>query len=312
MKKLLLIGLISTTFFACDKDDEVPATIVYTTDGLPLPMEKKALLLMGYSSGSAATINYEIFRQLSEAEYGAKLNHLSLGIVEGNIFYSPEADTIRTNFLSLTPPSFVVDFEEVSGAEVFDAIESSISTAPLLSVAHKVSENDTAWIVDNKVKFFQDTSSAGIYIETYMLGRIRAKTYEGDVNLNVAEVADLTSRKDSASFWATDVMSLDSTKNVISSGDEYYHQWVLMRGFNPKSAWGKQLGSYWPFGGEFFRGDVIGTRDTPIRHHFLKEPKLDGDDVEIPYDFEPQFITVVWALNPFTSAYEYVNSYATD
>ncbi|MDZ7846792.1 MAG: hypothetical protein U5L96_08470 [Owenweeksia sp.] len=51
---------------------------------------------------------------------------------------------------------------------------------------------------------------------------------------------------------------------------------------------------------------MIGTEDTPIRHYFLKDIR---DNYE--FDFQPQFISVVWILNPMTSSWEYLNSYSS-
>lgn len=305
MRKLALFAVLSLFIVSCDNDDDdngSDSNTGYPTDDLALPNRVNSLLLTNYGPADQATLSYEVARLVNESSYGGQLNHLSLVVAQGNPLYSITADTIRANFLNLGVPAFVVDFEGVTPLGLPDAVEAETNKNPLLYVAHEVTSNDTAWVVDSKVKFFKDTTSSGIFIQTYLLGQIRAREYD-NVNLNAASVSNLTTIRDMETFWDATVPNLDSSANAINENDPFFHRWVLLEGFQGDT-WGTQLGSYWPFGPEFFKNDVIGTRDTPIRHYFLKPEKGDYE-----FSFSPQFLTVVWILNPFTGNYEYVNSF---
>lgn len=310
MRKLTIFSLVFLMLLGCEEengggDGGDNGNGNYPTDGLPLPQQVRSLLLTNYGPGDQGSVGFEVIRLRNESSFGNDLNHLSLVVAQGHPLYSITADTIRANFLNLSPPSFVVDFEGISPADLENAVEAEINKKPILSVAHAVTSNDTAWIIDNKVKFYKDTLSSGIFIQTYLLAKIKAQDY-GAVNLNAPAVSNLTKIVDNATLWDLDVPNLDSSANAISENDEYFHQWVLLEGFEDNT-WGKQLGTYWPFGPEFYENDVIGTEDTPIRHYFLKPEK--GD---YPYEFDPQFISVVWILNPFSGNWEYVNSYQSN
>lgn len=310
MRKLIIFSLAFLMLNACEKDDGdgdggSSGGTNYPTDGLPLPEQVRSLLLTNYGPSDQASVGFEAIRLRNESSFGDNLNHLSLVVNTASPLYSITADTIRANFLNLGTPAFVVDFEGISPADLEDAVEAETNKKPMLSVAHAVTSNDTAWIIDNKVKFYQDTLSSGIFIQTYLLGKIRAQDF-GGVNLNAGQVNNLNKIVDNATLWDADIPNLDSSANAVSKNDEYYHQWVLLESYD-ETSWGEQLGSYWPFGPEFYINDVIGTSDTPIRHYFLKPEK--GD---YPYEFDPQFITVVWILNPFSGNWEYVNSFQSN
>jgi len=310
MRKLTIFSLAFLMLLGCEEgndggDGGNNGNGTYPTDGLRLTEQVRSLLLTNYGPGDQGSVGFEVFRLRNEASFGNDLNHMSLVVAQGHPLYSITADTIRANFLNLGIPSFVIDFEGISPANLEDAVEAEINKKPILSVAHAVSSNDTAWIVDNKVKFYKDTLSSGIFIQTYLLAKIKAQDY-GAVNLNAPQVTNLTKIVDNATLWDLEIPNLDSSANAINKNDEYFHQWVILKGFE-ESTWGKQLGTYWPFGPDFYKNDVIGTKDTPIRHYFLKPKK--GD---YPYDFDPQFISVVWILNPFSGNWEYVNSYQSN
>lgn len=308
MRKLTLFGLAFLLLLGCKKKNGGDGTDTpdYPTNDLELSAQVKSLLLTNYGPGDQSSIGFEVSRLRSESSFGGNLNHMSLVVNGGNPLYSIIADSISSNFLSLGTPGFVIDFNAINPLDLENAVEAEINKKPILSVAHKVSSNDTAWVVDNKVKFFKDTISSGIFIQTYLLGKIRAQDF-GSVDLNAGQVGNLTKKTDDATFWDVTVPNLDSSANAINKNDAYYHNWVLLKSFGETSTWGLQLGTYWPFGPQFFKNDVIGTEDTPIRHYFLKPEK--GD---YPFEFSPQFITVVWILNPFSGNREYVNSFQSN
>lgn len=309
MRKLSIFSFALLLVFGCKDNNGDGGNTgggTYPTDNLDLSEQVRSLLITNYGPSDQGSLGFEVIRLRNESTFRDDLNHMSLVSAQGHPLYSITADSIRTNFLSLLAPSFVVDYQNVSPANLEEAVDAELNKKPILAVAHKVSENDTAWIVDNKVKFFKDTASSGIFIQTYLLAKIKAQDY-GTVNLNAAIVNNLTKKVDDATIWDLTVPNLDTSANAITTGDDYYHQWVMVQGFNPVNTWGVQLATYWPFGADFYKKDVIGTRDTPIRHFFLKPKKG-----TIPYDIEPQFLTVVWILNPFTGNWEYLNSYQTN
>src|SRR5690606_16548408 len=111
---------------------------------------------------------------------------------------------------------------------------------------------------------------------------------------------------DSASFWDLEQYALDSSRVIIKKGDPVYHSHIFLTNSNRENILGTPLASYWSFAGDFHEGDIIGTEDTPIRHHL---PKLEKG--EFDYDRKLRFVTVIWIFNPMTGMYEYANSYST-
>ncbi len=303
MKKLCFLFVGLAFLASCDEDDDKNSG-PYTTDSLVLKAEKNALLMQGYNFNLNVSVGFDIARHVMEDVYGRNLNHVSFLDQGAGNFYYDKVDTILNNFQTPTFPYFYLNGLSSNIGTLQLEIEDAITGRPLASVANVVSSNDTAWVVDCKVKFFMDTLSSGIFIETYMLADIQAANYDPLEDLRFTELPGFVANDDFSSKWAASIPNIDTTKSIFNQGETVVHRYIAQANFNTSSAWGTSMGEYSPFGGEFANGDVYGTRHTPIRHHFLK-PKAG----EFDYNRKVRFLTVVWILNPFSNSMEYVNSY---
>ena len=310
MKKLGIFALLFALFIACDDDDDDSSGDGgYITDNLTVEEKTKSLLAMGYSNKNGAIPALQQLRIIAEDEFGDDLNHISLADSSvGDLGFST-ADSLIIQFGYGMLPYLVHNNEDINASQLFTIPENSISKTPIAGVRHTVSKNDTAWRIDAKVKFFKDTTDAKIRVQTYMLGNIDAtKNDNQGYNLlqagaggNDAPIAE----NDTVTSWNTDILSLDSTETLVSNGETYTHQYILMdKSETPMP--GRPLESYWPFGARYIVNDVIGTEDTPIRSYFL----LPSESDKYPdYSFDAEFLTVLYIQDPMTLNWLYLNSY---
>lgn len=315
MKKILLLSTLIALTASCKDDDDSPLKSSYPTDGLPLNKEYNALLMMGSDNQNPASAAYESFRIMTEDEYGNRLNTFHLLSTNVGNFYDSYGDSIMMNFQSPMAPYTVLDDQDLFPSELPQEVKRSIRQKPLLTVAHKVTQNDTAWIIDHKVKFFEDTIYNEIYIDTYMLAKLKAQIYDADpapIDLRMAATADLIKNPPTPlpneSQWDLNIMSLDSSKTLVRKGDPFYYDNLLFDKFDSTSTWGFELGSYWPFGSEFYDGDIIGTKETPIRHYF-KKPSSENSTTAA---YEVKFMSIVWIRDGITGSMRHVNSYTSE
>lgn len=306
MKKSVLFSLACLFFVVSCKDDEPTSSSSYPTDGLTLSTTSDALLMINYTQGNPQAALYQLQAMVSERKFGNELNHVTL-VNQMGFMYSAAADSILSKFMAAGAPSFLLN--DVSGdiAMIDDEIESELLDKPFVSVAHKATANDTAWLVDVKVQMQDDSTTNGVFVESYLLADIQAKVFDslGVVDLRMAAQAPLIVNDNEKSTWGA-AWPQDSAVQYVQPGDNYFHSNVLLENFSKLSIWGTNLGIYNPFGIEYQRNDIVGTRFTPIRHYFLK-PK--ARDISFDFDFKPKFLTVVWFYDELTDQYTYINSY---
>lgn len=308
MKKILLSALLLFTAIACNDDDN-PVEDNYPTDGIALPEVKSALLIHSYNPLSG--YSSQIPSLILEDAFPDELNTLVTVADANNFLYSPLTDSLSLNQPLEPAIAFYLNDQTVSPGTLFGDVETAILRRPVATVNHKVTSNDTAWIIDNKIKFFKDTMNANFYVATYLTATYKAAEYSNTVNLKVNAAPDFVINQDSVSVWDFALNNIDSSKTLTTPGEPFYHSKVLVRNFNEESAWGTRLGEYTPFGVSFSENDVIGTRSTPIRHYFLK-PDLDLDGAFEPgIEYKAGFLTVIWAYNEDAGRYDYVNSVST-
>ncbi len=307
MKKITLLVLVAFGLFSCkDEPDDSPAP--YPTDDLVLDERKNALLIFPYGPGTTASVGFELYRKLMEDKHSDRLNHISLVAAMGHPLYAPAADSLSANYGYPNLGTFILNGTEEELTNLDDQIALTQLEKAGIYLKHKVSEFDTAWVVDVKVRFNVDTVSTNFLVETYMVADVPAYNYiVEELDLRMGELKDFIGISPARSFWVRPFDNLDTTKVIIKQNEDYVHNNVLMRNFNSTNTFGTRLSELNPLGPEFFRGDVYGTRFTPIRHYFTK-PKL--DILALPYDFEPRFVTVIWYRDIFEDNYIYVNSYS--
>jgi hypothetical protein len=318
MKKIIFLFSVLFFFSACDEDnddDNGGENTGYPTDNLALPEEQKPLLLVNHDPSSGASFPMELQRILLEDEFGDDFNSVNLVALQASPFIgSLEAQELADELGILTNNGSLLNNTLVSATDdLFSAVTTRIETVkPLITVAHRVTKNDSAWLVDCKVKFWKDTADPERFrIESYWLANIPAYNYsELGLDLRGPQINDLVEQGDSLGQWIAPVTSpLDSTRTVISAGEEYEHKNILLTGAHPDEAFGVPIADFTPFGDRYFENDIVGTRSTPIRNYFLR-PNQDTDpdnDIEILYT--PVFLTVVWSVDPVTGDAEYLNSF---
>lgn len=313
MKRFALLALSVLSLAACKDDEPTSNTNSYPTDGLALPQVKNALLLNSYFPmvGMTTQIPTLVFKDA----YEENLNYVNVVNNPTSPFYSPIADSITFNQPLQAAPNFYLNDQTVSLINVVDAIDAidlALAKKPIATVNHRVSINDTAWVVDSKVKFWRDTANKGFRIATYMVASVKAAMYPNNLNLLVNPSTGIIRNDNDLSIWETNIPNLDSSANVVSAGDIYYHQNILINNFNAESAWGFPFTEYTPFGESFSDGDIIGTESTPIRHYFPKPDSKIAGAFDPDFEFTPAFITIIWCQNADTYKYEYINSVMTE
>lgn len=305
MKRIILSAILILAAIGC-KDDEEKMDPPFVTDGISLDQEKSALLIHSYNPlvGYASQIPSLMLEDAYEGEF----NSLYTIADPNHPLYSSLTDSIALNQPLEPAIAFYLNEKTVQPNEIFTEAELALRRNPVATVNHVVSQNDTAWFVDSKIKFFRDTANPRFFIATYLTANIQAAVHTNGVDLRVSNQANFVITADTASVWDMEVFSLDSAKTLTAKGDPFYHVNVLAQNFNKDHAWGTSLSEYTPFGQSFSENDIIGTESTPIQHYFLK-PNLGYSDAYEPgMPYTPGFLTVIWVFNVETGRYDYINS----
>jgi hypothetical protein len=310
MKKIIVLLAASFFFVACEDDDNGTATNGYPTDGLALPETKNALMIGSYAQASGLSL--EILRATAQDLYPGQLNYFSVVANQGSPLYNGLTDSISLNQPLSPAPSVYLNEGPLDIATAFTSIEKELNRRPVASVNHAIGQNDTAWVIDSKVKFWRDTTGGQFYIETYLASSMIAANYQSlSINLQTSPAAGFIRNQDTVSVWDADIPNADSSSFLFNKEDAFYHPMILSSSANSAFAWGVNVGDYTPFGLSFSVNDVIGTETTPIRHYILK-PDSDIVGAYSPgFEFTPTFVTVIWALNVETAKFEYINSIST-
>ncbi len=309
MKKILVLLAASMFFVACEEETP-PSPIGYATDSLALPETKNALVIASYVPATGFT--FDIFRANIQNLYPGEVNYFSVVGDQSSPLYNALTDSISLNQPLEPAPSWYLNEGPLDLATAATSIEKELGRRPVATVNHVVSSNDTAWVIDSKVKFWRDSTGGSFYIETYLASSMVAANYQAiGANLQVTAVSGFIKNVDSVSYWAADIKNADSTSTLFRKDRPFRHPMILSASANPDFAWGVNIGEYTPFGAAFSENDIIGTETTPIKHFILK-PDSEIEGAYAPgFNFTPTFITVIWALNKETSKFEYINSVST-
>ena len=309
MKKILVLLAASMFFAACE--EEAPAPVLgYPTDGLALPETKNALLIASYAPATGFT--YDILRATIQDLYPKQVNYMSLVGSQSSPLYNGLTDSISLNQPLDPAPSLYLNEAALDIANAVVSIEKELNRRPIATVNHVVSSNDTAWVIDSKVKFWRDTAGGSFYIETYLASSMVAANYQSlGANLQTTAVSGYIRNVDSLSVWDADILNADSSAVLFKKDEPFMHPMIVSGSANPAFAWGVNIGEYTPFGAAYSVNDVIGTKSTPIKHYILK-PDSDLEGAYAPgFSFTPTFITVIWSLDKETAKFEYINSVST-
>lgn len=304
-----LIILMAALASCDDKKDINGENSGYPTADLKPAEKRNVLLLRGLNFSQAVTT--EILSRLAESEFGPDVNHMSVFTPDQGPLGGPVLDTIKNRFqLSQAPIPILVNTTPLSSPNaILDDTESSIRRRSVASVEHTVRENDTSWTVFNKVRIWEDTLAPNFKIATYLLADIPGVQYMSEnIDLRPQESPDVVERNDSLATWVTDFPNADSSGTIAKKGDVFTHRSVLLNAYRERT-WGIALQEYTPFGAQFFENDLIGTKSTPIEHHFVKPSAFEDDDFDANFEFEPVFLSIIWSEDPMTGEVEYLNSF---
>lgn len=316
MKRLVSLSLLLAFMAGCndDKDDDGTPDSNYPTASLNLERETRVMLTQLVSPTTPLTALNTIITAQVDYELGA--SQTALGLPSQAFGVNPWADTIATQLMLSQPtPALAVNMTPVGQSELQTVPElAGIANNgnAVASVEHRVREDDTSWVVYNKVKFWKDTLGNEFRIATYLLYDIPAVRYQSQgLDLRFLQVDDLVNRGDSVCTWARAVPNADSTTNVIAKGETFTYRSVMVSPFGNRS-FGIPILDYTVFGPRFFENDIYGTKSTPIEHHFVKPEAFETDTIEANFNYEPAFLSVIWAVQDSMGTIqkaEYVNSY---
>lgn len=304
MKKYLFFLFLGLSLIACDKDNDDDDSNLYSTDQLVVKQENSAIMFQvgGLNDNGATPFGQTLIKSYKEA-YGTQLDIFTIMSDPGPL-QSAAGDSILSNFGLGASPSIYVN-GNVPTPNFETAIEEAISGPTAIGVSHISGTTDSSYYIDAKVQLFKDTLYPYYFIQSYMLVDVQAKEFDASTDLNVAN-SGFTKIVGSETKWEQTVPNLDSTSNVAVKGTNFIHDNVVLAyGMNKaENPFGQSVGQYnTVFGFDFSEGDIIGTRSTPIRIHFLKENLTDQDYTAS----DISFLTVIW---DFTGAeYKVVNSY---
>lgn len=316
-KKLVGFSLILAVLSACDPDkkkDQEPVGPSYPTNSVTLEAETRVMLTQMVNPMSPSTLFNTILTAQADYELGAA--QTALGLAPQGLGMNPWADSIAAGMmLSPSGPTLAVNNETVEQSELplfMEMVTLAQNKRPVVSVGHTVEENDSAWVVYNKVKFWEDTLGFDFRIATYLLFDIPAARYKSqNLDLRYLDVKDYVNKGDSLSIWARNIPTADSSATVFDKGETFAYRSVMIAPFGNKT-FGIPLLDYTIFGPEFYRNDIYGTSSTPIEHYFIKPDAYATDTVEVNFEYSPAFLSVVWAVRDsmgVTTDVEYVNSY---
>lgn len=301
MKKSLLSLCAIALLIACEKDTPAP-TSSYPTDGLTLKQEQKLILHVKGSLGTSNTASFSALQQLIGGTYGSNIVTTS-SFEMGELLHTEYSDTLANQLKASMPGIYIKGENAITWDE--ERIEKELAREPLLAVAHRGGENDTAYYTDVKVKFFRDTSSTVIYVNSFLLSDFKA-TDDGMLNLTLPPFNGIVKNVGDQTVYDNDFYNADSSV-VIKKGDAYMHRDVALAANPHIFSRGINLAlDINPFAQEFYEGDILGTEFTPIRIYIRKPQTLDP---LVEEKISPKFLTIVWTADFENGGYKILNCY---
>jgi hypothetical protein len=221
----------------------------------------------------------------------------------GDLLETPVQTLLNNAFPTSGVPNFYVNNAD-AGQSISGPVSAALSGTPVVGVAHVHHENATGdtVIVDVKVQFFEDSKNTSYFVQSYLLATgIEAREYTVNgmpVNLNqVSSVPIVTTGSGvTPSTWAVDTVGK-------KSGDIYTHDHVPVVSGVTGFEWGVTLDTVNPLGRSYFKGDIFGSKYTPIQ---IKLPKVLPSVPGVEYEV----VTIIWSERfDGTAGVLYVNGF---
>lgn len=314
MKKFALLSLAAGLAFAgCSKDDDNTdaGSGAYVTDGLVV--EERQMVLVTENTGAwcqYCPAGAEIMHAISTAYDYA----LPIAVHNNDPLATPFAVKMEGEFAAGGYPTIhVMNTALENYTTAFGEVMAAAMLEPEFGVAHKVSSNDTAYVVDVKIKVFKDIlsgSSPDLFVQSYLvMDGVLAKDYGGGIDLRQVSSLPIVNTGATVSTWATDAALVDGVP-TITAGTPFRHEHNIVAEATADSAltaWGRPLAEINPFVDEYIEGDILGSKYTPIRFYLPKDNGLLDQ-----YDYEGwSVLTVIWRTQTDgePGEVEFVNGY---
>ncbi|MDX5326499.1 MAG: hypothetical protein LPK80_09590 [Bacteroidota bacterium] len=280
-----IAGMVLAT--ACKKTDDTfdPAQSGYPTDNLEIDIKQRVLLWETTGTWCQYCPNgaEKLYQALDK--YGDKLVPIAHHV--NDPIESTAGKELEPLFQTGSVPNFHVNTVN-SGQDIDGKLDSALQYAPVIGVNHTIRENDTAFLVYPKVEFYEDALNKNFFIQSYILiDEIEARDFGSGYNLNqVSSVPTVSGQNPTR--WVQDAAPDQNGDPLIKAGDPYLHKHVLWdRGMNTANQWGVRLDTVNALGNKFLKGDVFGTKYSPI------VIAIEKDDVSpLPANFA--FVTLIW------------------
>jgi hypothetical protein len=246
--------------------------------------------------------SFGALQRIIEGTYGRQIVTTS-SFEPGELLNTEFSDTLANQLMAKTPGIYINGENGATWDE--DLFEAALARKPLVAVAHRGGQNDTAYYTDVKVKFFRDTTSTIIYVNSFLLSDFDAED-DGILDLTLPSFNGVVQTVAGQTVYDTDFYNPDSSF-VIKKGSPYVHRDVALAANPHIFSRGINLAlDINPFTEEFYEGDILGTEFTPIRIYIKKPANLDPLVAE---KISPKFLTVVWTADLENGGWKLLNCY---
>lgn len=307
-KNALVIPFIAIGLVACEPDDNTPGPDSYPTDDLNVEQSQSVYLaeMTNVTCGDCPVTQEAM--EIAKARYPDNIVPISIHTTDTFANYPGIVLEEALGNDQSNPVKLFIQGVQVT-SDPFVEIENIITNQPpLVSVMHAVRENDTAWLVYPKIKFFQDNTE-DLFIQSYvLLDGVVARDY-GAFNLTQA-ANDPRIQQGSGgnpTVWVANGGEVDSVTYLYSQGSVYQHHDVIYNhGYSDTTDYGISLTEINPLENNYFIGDIFGTQYIPIEIA-IRKPDY---DMASAVGADLKFVTIIWSRTEATPPiFTYVNGY---
>jgi hypothetical protein len=314
MKKSLLFAALAAVVLAgCNRkeDSGTDQPGGFPTDNLVV--DSTQAVLLSETTGAWCQYCPNGAKALKEAEAAFGNDIIAVALHNNDDLSNATSADWEVNYPTTGVPNFYVGNVD-AGQDITNQILMQRDQRPVMGVAHSVVESPTAYTVYAKVKVFENSSTSNYLIQSYLLlDAVQAKGYPGGIDLTQVSSVPIVNQGNlnTGSYWTQNIdtyigngVSIDTVR-LVNANDRYFHEHVLYDRSNTAFSWGASLDSINPFGMEYYRGDVLGSKYTPIQLEIPKKSLA-------PYETGVHILTVIWKVRQDGNlGYDYVNGFVS-
>jgi hypothetical protein len=312
-KSFLFAALAGVVLAGCNREDDngTDQPMPFPTDNLVVENKQNVLLTETTGAWCHACPGGALLIKGAEAAYGEDL--LVVALHNGDALTNPTSEDWEVNYPTSAVPNFYVGNVN-AGQDIVSDILMQRDQEPVMGLVHTVVESPTSYTVYAKVNVFKNSTTSNYLIQSYLLlDAVQAKGYPGGIDLTQVSSLPQVNQGNltTGSYWTQNIevpigngVTIDTVR-LVNANDRYFHEHVLYDRSNTPLSWGASLDTINPFGIEYYAGDVLGTRFTPIR---LEIPKRSL----APYETGVHVLTVIWKVRQDGNlGYDYVNGFVS-